>query len=374
MHVQTLRALCEVNTAFLDTVRRVCRDAVEEIPHEHRVIPCPRDHYDSICTFELAATWMPISVMASVFHLNIFEPIKDTEKLMGRTQSLKFLPNMNALVLLLWNRMAMERISGVPRINIYLPFTKSSATHNPLRSINNVNVVLNALEGCQYLHFSYIKISMPALHCDARKLLEAVKIIAPTRYLEINLQILGWGDTGEHPALPGFTAKLAIEMLTAGLSRGASRVDIQGFRTDDQQIRAREISHSGSLVNFIRARNLPNGVVVSPAGSVFGQFNVTGQLDLGHTKGPVRGSGKGGMVGEALWEKNRVVINPFGYTLTAVVDGQREWMGDSERFSGSHFWNLALRDEDHVRTAEGRRLEELLEREEAEEFEEDGRI
>ncbi|EWC45414.1 hypothetical protein DRE_00813 [Drechslerella stenobrocha 248] len=185
VHVQTLHNLAVVSSAFLSIVRRICREA-PEIPVEHRTIPCRDAHYSSVCTFETAAAWMPISVLAGIFTLNIFVQEKKNNKTVARIQG--FQPNLTALIFLLWNRQAMERMPGVPRHSIYLPYPVPFATHNHHRSINKFNIVLKALANCRHLSFSYVRLSVPALHCSARHLLDAVTTIAPTRYLEVNMQ------------------------------------------------------------------------------------------------------------------------------------------------------------------------------------------
>ncbi|KAK6332331.1 hypothetical protein TWF696_003049 [Orbilia brochopaga] len=373
IHVQTLHNLAAVSPAFLSIVRRICAEA-PEIPVEHRCVPCREFHYRSVCTFETAAAWMPISVLAGLFTLNIFdtEKFKSSGKTVARIQG--FQPNLTALIFLLWNRQAMERMPGVPRHSIFLAYPAPFARHNHHRSINKFNIVLKALANCRHLRFSYVRLSVPALNCSARLLLDAVTTIAPTRYLEVDMQILAWGGDGggtgeeEHPALPGFSAKLPLEILTAGLRRGASRVDIGYFRLDDQpaSCRTKEIMHSGSLVNFIRARTIPDGVVQTEGGSVFAQLVIGGPLD----KQPGGGiSSSGGGISSSSTSKlkgwrgvgsssSKVVVNPFKYSLTAVRDGQREWMGDGQKFAANHFLDLAVRDGEDVGTAERRRIEQ----------------
>ncbi|KAF3936065.1 hypothetical protein ABW20_dc0104371 [Dactylellina cionopaga] len=362
VHVQTLHNLAAVSPAFLSIVRRICRET-PEIPISHRTIPCKDAHYRSVCTFETAAAWMPVSVLAGIFTLNIFEKEKRTGKVVARIQG--FQPNLTALIFLLWNRQAMERMPGVPRHSIYLPYPVPFATHNHHRSINKFNIVLNALANCRHLKFCYVRLSVPALHCSARHLLEAVRTIAPTRYLEVNMQILGWGGGEEHPALAGFWAKLPLEILQAGLRRGASRVDIYNFRLDDLPAgtRTKELAHSGSLVNFIRARSIPDGAVRTEGGQVFAQMVIGGGLDFS-----VGGGGGNSASGAKGWAfkgvgPNKVIISPFMYSLTAVRDGQLEWMGDGEKFAANHFFELAVRDGDSVGTAERRRIEEEWRRE-----------
>ncbi|KAJ6259324.1 hypothetical protein Dda_6224 [Drechslerella dactyloides] len=369
VHVQTLHNLAAVSPAFLSIVRRVCRET-PEIPLQHRTIPCREAHHRSVCTFETAAAWMPISVLAGIFTLDIFERERKFGKLVARIHG--FQPNMTALIFLLWNRQAMERMPGVPRHSIYLPYPVPFARHNHHRSINKFNIVLKALANCRHLRFSYVRLSVPALNCSARNLLDAVTAIAPTRYLEVNMQILGWGggstasSTGEeeHPLMPGFSAKLPLEILTAGLKRGASRVDISTFRLDDRpaNCQSKEIIHTGSLVNFIRARTIPDGVVTTEGGHVFAQLVIGGPLDfqVGGTGGAggKLAIGKGWRAVGGHMNANKVVVNPFKYTLTAVRDGQREWMGDGEKFAANHFFELALQDGEDVGTAERRRIEE----------------
>ncbi|RVD84095.1 uncharacterized protein DFL_005863 [Arthrobotrys flagrans] len=361
IHVRTLHHLSAVSPAFLSIVRRICRDA-PEIPSAHRTVPCRGTHHGSVCTFETAAAWMPISVLAGIFKLNIFDKDRKHGKTIARVQG--FQPNLTALIFLLWNRQAMEEMEGVPRHGIYLPYPVSFATHNHHRSINEFNIVLKALANCRQLKFSYVRLSVPALHCNARHLLEAIRTIAPTRYLEVNMHVLGWGGGEEHPALPGFWAKLPLEILEAGLARGASRVDIHDFRLDDRPAgqRSKEMGCPGSMVNFIRARSIPDGVIAVPDGNgrgVFAQLVIKGDLDF--TVAAAAATGNGGkivsrnMLKGIMNPENKVVVSPFMYCLTAVRDGQLEWMGDGEKFAGNHFLELSLRDE--IVTAEGRRVE-----------------
>ncbi|KAK6363431.1 hypothetical protein TWF730_000862 [Orbilia blumenaviensis] len=356
IHVQTLHHIAAVSPAFLSIVRRICREA-PEIPLAHRSVPCRDSHHGSVCTFETAAAWMPISVLAGIFKLNIFDKEKKFGRTIARVQG--FQPNLTALIFLLWNRQAMERMPDVPRHGIYLPYPVPFATHNHHRSINKFNIVLKALANCRHLKFCYVRLSVPALHCSAQHLLDAVRTIAPTRYLEVNMQILGWGGGEEHPALPGFWAKLPLEILKAGLTRGASRVDIYNFRLDDRPAteRSKEMVCPGSIVNFIRARQIPDGIVTTEGGGVFAQLTIGGGLDF--SVGVSSASGSGGKMGKNLLKPaNRVVVNPFMYSLTAIRDGQLEWMGDGEKFAANHFLELALRDGVEIGTAERRRIEE----------------
>ncbi|KAK6356179.1 hypothetical protein TWF718_000551 [Orbilia javanica] len=369
IHVQTLHNLAAVSPVFLSIVRRICREA-PEIPLAHRNVPCRDSHHGSVCTFETAAAWMPISVLAGIFKLNIFDKDRKYGKTIARVQG--FQPNLTALIFLLWNRQAMERMEGVPRDGIYLPYPVPFATHNHHRSINKFNIVLRALANCRHLKFSYVRLSVPALHCDAQHLLDAIRTIAPTRYLEVNMHILGWGGGEEHPALPGFWAKLPLEILKAGLAKGASRVDIHDFRLDDRPLgqRSKEMACPGSMVNFIRARSIPDGVITLPgqkegekgrAGGVFAQLVIKGDLDFSVGMGVAAGNGgkaSSRNMLKALTESNKVVINPFMYYLTAVRDGQLEWMGDGEKFAANHFLELALRDDESLGTVERRRIEE----------------
>ncbi|KAK6499841.1 hypothetical protein TWF481_010198 [Arthrobotrys musiformis] len=380
IHVRTLHNLSAVSPAFLSIVRRICRES-PQIPESHRHIPCRDSHTSTVCTFETAAAWMPISVLAGIFQLNIFD--KKDGKSIARVQG--FQPNLTALIFLLWNRQAMERVEGVPRTGIYLPYPVPFATHNHHRSINKFNIVLKALANCRHLQFSYVRLSVPALHCDAGHLLAAIRTIAPTRYLEVNMHILGWGGGEEHPGLPGFWAKLPLQILEAGLRRGASRVDIHDFRLDDRPAgeRVKEMGCAGSLVNFIRARTIPEGVITIPppppsdsspggvckregGGGVFAQLIIKGDLDF--TVGVSTGASHNGKLsGKSLLKgmmtmaamENKVVVSPFIYYLTAVRDGELEWMGDGEKFAAKHFLELALKDgEGEGGTVERRRIEE----------------
>ncbi|KAF3201311.1 hypothetical protein TWF106_002850 [Orbilia oligospora] len=358
IHVQTLHHLAAVSPAFLSIVRRICREA-PEIPPAHRSVPCRDAHHGSVCTFETAAAWMPISVLAGIFQLNIFDKDRKYGKTIARVQG--FQPNLTALIFLLWNRQAMERVEGVPRRNIYLPYPISFATHNHHRSINKFNIVLKALANCRHLKFCYVRLSVPALYCSAQHLLEAIRTIAPTRYLEVNMHILGWGDGEEHPAFPGFCAKLPFEILKAGLARGASRVDIHDFRLDDRPVneRSKELPCPGSMVHFIRSRPIPDGVVTLPnGGGVFAQLVIKGDLEF--SMGLSAATGDGGRIATRGLLKsmagNKVVVNPFMYYLTAVKDGQFEWIGDGEKFTTNHFRELSLRDD--LRTVEGRMIED----------------
>ncbi|KAK6531134.1 hypothetical protein TWF281_007959 [Arthrobotrys megalospora] len=364
IHVRTLHNIAAVSPAFLSIVRRICRET-PEIPLAHRTVPCRDSHHGSVCTFETAAAWMPISVLAGIFQLNIFDKEKKFGRTIARVQG--FQPNLTALIFLLWNRQAMERVPGVPRHGIYLPYPVPFATHNHHRSINKFNIVLKALANCRHLKFSYVRLSVPALHCSAQYLLEAIKTIAPTRYLEVNMQILGWGGGEEHPAFPGFGAKLPFEILKAGLARGASRVDIYNFRLDDRPVgeRSKEMDCPGSIVNFIRARSIPDGAITTEGGGVFAQLVIGGKLDF--SLGVGTASGSGGKLGKGLLKmsSNKVVVSPFMYSLTAVRDGQLEWMGDGERFAANHFLELALKDGVEIGTAERRRIEEEWGREDA---------
>ncbi|KAK6515256.1 hypothetical protein TWF506_007599 [Arthrobotrys conoides] len=358
IHVQTLHHLAAVSPVFLSIVRRICREA-PEIPPAHRSVPCRDAHHGSVCTFETAAAWMPISVLAGIFKLNIFDKDRKYGKTIARVQG--FQPNLTALIFLLWNRQAMERMEGVPRHSIYLPYPVSFATHNHHRSINKFNIVLKALANCRHLKFSYVRLSVPALHCSAQQLLEAVRTIAPTRYLEVNMHILGWGGGEEHPAVPGFCAKLPLEILKAGLARGASRVDIHDFRLDDRPVseRSKELPCPGSMLHFIRARSIPDGIVTLPNGGkgVFAQLIIKGDLEFSMGLSAATGDG-GRIVTKNLLKGmagNKVVVSPFMYYLTAVRDGQLEWMGDGEKFAANHFLELSLRDD--LGTAEGRMVE-----------------
>ncbi|EPS45618.1 hypothetical protein H072_377 [Dactylellina haptotyla CBS 200.50] len=361
IHVQTLHSLANVSTACLAIVRRICRDA-GEIPSDHRSLAC--NHASTERTFETAAAWMPVSVLAGIFHLAIFEPDRRHGSAGTVARITGYQCNLTALVLLIWDRQAMEGMEGVPRNRIYFTYQLLSAGFNSLRSVVDFNGVLKSLAKIRHLQFCYVKLGVPTLQCDVQCLVDAVTNIAPTRYLRVDIQVFGWAAGKKEVAgMEGYWAKLPVEVMNAGLSRGASRVDIGNFKADDAGVKSREIVHEGSLVNFIRAREIPAEAVRE---GTFAQMILGGHLDFcvagggGESKRGVKSAGAG--PSKSLWKAvvgtNRVIVTPFTYHLTAVRDGQLPWMGDGEKFRFNHFFELATREGEHMGTAEAKTVEE----------------
>ncbi|KAF3926632.1 hypothetical protein AA313_de0210070 [Arthrobotrys entomopaga] len=331
IHIKTLTSLSQTSTFFLSTVRLVCRDACNS--HEC-TIPCPRTHADSTpCAFWVVATWMPIAVLAGIYKLSIFDEIvkHGGERVLVNIGELG---DCAGAAVLIWDRLIMEgTLEKKYSEDIYF-------TYHTLAPEGS-DKLLKAFCFVRHVNFAYFRLSATWAVCQVGLLEEAVGNIAPSKYLEVSIgAIKGWAARGPGEkvihkiwsTLIPMGLPLPLKVLSAGLKNGARRVDLGWFTAGDAGIGKAEMRHSGSLVNFIRSREIPNGLVEGSSG-VFAQLRLGGNLDAAVT-GP-----------HGFWKlTGNVVLNPFCYALMGVREGNLEWMGGQEKFTQAHFLNLAMKD------------------------------
>ncbi|KAK6544648.1 hypothetical protein TWF694_001337 [Orbilia ellipsospora] len=331
IHIKTLTSLSQTSTYFLSVVRRVCRDACNS---QRCMAPCLRLHTGSErCTFEVIATWMPIAVLSGTFNLSIFNEIRKH----GENRMLVNVSHMTfravAVAVLMWDRLLMERkLEEKYGKEVY--FTQHTAVPEDLEKL------LKALCYIRHIRFAYFRLGATWATCNVGLLEEAVGNIAPTKYLEVNIgSIKGWarGSGGKvirdlWASLVPMGLPLALRILSAGLKNGARRVDLGMFMAGDVGIDKVEMRHDGSLVNFIRSKDIPDRLLKDMDG-VFAQLTLGGSLDI-----PAGGS-------SSLWKTlGSYIFSPFCYSLMGARVGRLEWMGERERFTSVHFLDLAMKD------------------------------